>query len=69
VRALPTLDGDAAHHKAVTPGVEGHDAATAGDKLRRVLSEQPIVVGDATLEVTASVGAAAWDGSIDVRRL
>ena len=43
------------------PETTADDAVTTGDKLRRVLSEQPIELDELKIPVTASVGVAAWD--------
>jgi diguanylate cyclase (GGDEF)-like protein len=40
------------------------DAITAGDKLRRVLSEAPITCESVEVPITASVGAAVWSGQM-----
>jgi diguanylate cyclase (GGDEF)-like protein len=45
----------------VLPETGAKEAGTAGDKVRRVLSEQPIVFDGTSISITASVGAAAWE--------
>lgn len=44
----------------VLPEAEAQDAVTAGDKLRRVLSETPIDCHGVEVAITASVGVAVW---------
>jgi diguanylate cyclase (GGDEF)-like protein len=45
------------------------DAVTVGDKLRRILSERPIVFESVRIPVTMSVGAAAWDETMTASSL
>jgi diguanylate cyclase (GGDEF)-like protein len=51
------------------PETAAEDAVTTGDKLRRVLSERPIDLDGLSIPITASVGVAAWDGSMPVAAL
>jgi two-component system cell cycle response regulator len=43
------------------PETCAEDAVTTGDKLRRVLSEQPVEVDELSIPITASVGVAGWE--------
>ena len=43
------------------PETLADDAATTGDKIRRVLSEKPVKCGDLRIAITASVGVAELD--------
>jgi two-component system cell cycle response regulator len=45
----------------ILPETSPEDAATTGDKLRRVLSEREIMVGSLGIPVTTSVGVASWE--------
>jgi two-component system cell cycle response regulator len=45
----------------VLPETAPEDAVTTGDKLRRVLSERPIMVGSLSIPITTSVGVASWE--------
>jgi two-component system cell cycle response regulator len=42
------------------PETSAAEGVTTGDKLRRVLSERPVEVGELSIPVTASVGVASW---------
>jgi diguanylate cyclase (GGDEF)-like protein len=51
------------------PETSAKDAVTTGDKLRRVLSERPIVLEEFSISVTASVGVASWDSTMGAAAL
>jgi diguanylate cyclase (GGDEF)-like protein len=53
----------------ILPETVAEDAATAGDKIRRVLSERPIVVAGAALTITASVGVVEREPSMETAAL
>jgi diguanylate cyclase (GGDEF)-like protein len=44
----------------ILPETEGDAAVAAADKLRALLAEVPVVPGDISIPVRASIGAAAW---------
>jgi diguanylate cyclase (GGDEF)-like protein len=45
----------------ILPEASIQDAVTAGDKLRRVLTERPVTFESLGIPVTMSIGAAAWE--------
>jgi diguanylate cyclase (GGDEF)-like protein len=47
------------------PGTDGEDAVTAGDKIRRVLSERPVEFEGTSIAITTSVGVAEWDETME----
>jgi len=51
------------------PETCGADAVTTGDKLRRVIAERPVDLEGLSIPITASVGVAAWDASMETSEL
>jgi diguanylate cyclase (GGDEF)-like protein len=51
------------------PETRASEAVTTGDKIRRVISEHPVEFEGLAIPVTASVGVAAWDGSMEASML
>jgi diguanylate cyclase (GGDEF)-like protein len=48
----------------ILPETHADEAVTTGDKLRRILADEPVLFGQLEISVTTSVGAASWGASM-----
>ena len=46
------------------PETSGHEAVAAADKLRAHLGSSPVAVGTTSVAIRASIGVAAWSGTM-----
>ncbi|HEX4124891.1 MAG TPA: GGDEF domain-containing protein, partial [Tepidisphaeraceae bacterium] len=52
----------------VLPGTQRNTAAAVAESIRRAIAAKPVVIGDTSLSVTASIGVAAFDPAGPLRR-